>query len=351
MGARNQGLKGQRVGHDGHGHPGGLRAVLLVQFPGDIPVYIRVIPGLRAQQPRRLSHARLQGSQAVRHQTLGQAGIFQQAGQRRDAAAQPAAGRPARRLRPRPRSGDRRACRAGKAVQAVFVLRLRHGPRQFLLRAGPQSLGQTQRQYLFQLLRGIGQALAQARFGILLHRPGRRELRLDHTRRAARQDDIRAPPGFFHNRRLLGGHAPVRVLFPQRRRQGRVHNGLGIFRHLLRRAGFYPHPNPLPEGEGEEGALSSLPSPFGRGTEGEGRKRRTRAFVSVKSRASLPPSCNIRARLATVTGALSHNACAFSSVRKAGSEGAPLCEPETSAPGTPRSRTFARLRTEPPLGP
>jgi len=52
------------------------------------------------------------------------------------------------------------------------------------------------------------------------------------------------------------------------------------------RAGFCPHPNPLPEGEGEEGApssllregedgaLSSLPSPFGRGTEGEGKEQR-----------------------------------------------------------------------------
>jgi len=39
---------------------------------------------------------------------------------------------------------------------------------------------------------------------------------------------------------------------------------------LLIRTGFYPHPNPPPEGEGEECALSSLPSPFGRGTEGEG---------------------------------------------------------------------------------
>ncbi|MDD9817491.1 MAG: hypothetical protein OXU61_05085, partial [Gammaproteobacteria bacterium] len=40
----------------------------------------------------------------------------------------------------------------------------------------------------------------------------------------------------------------------------------------LVRAGFYPHPNPLPEGEGEEGAPPSPPSPFGRGTEGEGGK-------------------------------------------------------------------------------
>ena len=38
------------------------------------------------------------------------------------------------------------------------------------------------------------------------------------------------------------------------------------------RTGFYPHPNPLPEGEGEEGAPSSHPSPFGRRNEGEGGK-------------------------------------------------------------------------------
>jgi len=47
------------------------------------------------------------------------------------------------------------------------------------------------------------------------------------------------------------------------------------------RAGFCPHPNPLPEGEGEEGALSSLPSPFGRGTEGEGGELRTWAHLGA----------------------------------------------------------------------
>ncbi|MDD9816977.1 MAG: hypothetical protein OXU61_02400 [Gammaproteobacteria bacterium] len=64
-----------------------------------------------------------------------------------------------------------------------------------------------------------------------------------------------------------------------------MHERPRVFVH----AGFYPHPNPLPEGEGEEGAPSSLPSPFGRGTEGEGGKRRNRAFVSVESRALFTP--------------------------------------------------------------
>jgi hypothetical protein len=31
-----------------------------------------------------------------------------------------------------------------------------------------------------------------------------------------------------------------------------------------------PHPNPLPEGEGQAQSGVTLPSPFGRGTEGEG---------------------------------------------------------------------------------
>jgi hypothetical protein len=47
--------------------------------------------------------------------------------------------------------------------------------------------------------------------------------------------------------------------------------------HVLR----FPHPNPLPEGEGAAYSRCTIPSPLGRGTQGEGNRATMSAILRV----------------------------------------------------------------------
>ena len=98
VGTRETGVERERVGDDRHRHPRGLLALLLPQRRGDPRPRVRLVLQPGAEAGGGLPDALLQDAHPFLDAAFGQRGLLDQAGERVDAATQPAGARPALRV-------------------------------------------------------------------------------------------------------------------------------------------------------------------------------------------------------------------------------------------------------------
>ena len=216
-------LEGERVGDYRHRHSRRLLAVLLAQRRGDAFVDGGPVRGRLPQPHRGFGDAGLQHVQTSRDGPLRDRRALDHAGEVVHAARDPAGARI-----------PDVAVGAGVREDAVLVRRLRGPLVERRLRRVLQCGRRPERKTLLDGVARVRQLPAEPRDGVLLHRPGRHVLALDHHRRAPRvaHDQVglaAALDGAVLLRRQIP--PPARMLRPQHARERLVERSLAVRRH------------------------------------------------------------------------------------------------------------------------